>query len=376
MKLTAAAISDIGRQRTGNEDAFLSDEPVFAVADGMGGHLAGEVASETAISVVSSRSSEAPDELDELLREANRTIWDKAQLDSKLRGMGTTCTMVVIEDSTAHIAHVGDSRLYLLRAEALQQITEDHTLVARMVKEGRLSAADAQHHPQRSVITRALGVDEDVEVDLLELQLQEGDRLLLCSDGLSGMVDAADIESTLVEVTDTQRAAEKLVELANAGGGEDNITVILVDVGELPQGVSVEQQVIDAAEGGQGLPVERAGFRGRKALLVTVSSLVVLGALYAGAAYAINNVLWFVGVDEAGRVTVFHGIPEEVAGLDLKRPEQQSDLVADDLPEFAREDVISGHKVDSLDAGLEYIANLKERALDFTTTPSPKATRK
>jgi serine/threonine protein phosphatase PrpC len=169
MRIAVGAKTDIGLVREGNEDSYLVDDPLFAVADGMGGHLAGDVASSTAIDVISRRARETDlrDEegLRAVVREANAAIWKRSQGDSALRGMGTTCTLLSLGNSQARLAHVGDSRAYLLRDGELSQLTEDHTLVGRMVREGRLTAEEAQNHPQRSIITRALGVDSEVDVD-------------------------------------------------------------------------------------------------------------------------------------------------------------------------------------------------------------------
>ncbi|MDQ4145938.1 MAG: Stp1/IreP family PP2C-type Ser/Thr phosphatase, partial [Actinomycetota bacterium] len=233
MNLSIGAQSDVGRVREGNEDSFLVDEPLFVVADGMGGHLAGDVASSTAVDVILNKSATAsaedPETLADLIRSANSAIWDKAHANPTLRGMGTTCTLVLLHENRAHIAHVGDSRAYLLRDGRLQQITEDHTLVARMVKEGRLQPEEAEHHPQRSIITRALGVDAEVEVDLDSLEVQPGDRLMLCSDGLSSMIDHDSIATALKEQAAPQDAADELIKRANDAGGEDNITVVVID---------------------------------------------------------------------------------------------------------------------------------------------------
>ena len=233
MNVAYGAKSDVGRVREANEDSYLIADPLFVVADGMGGHIAGDVASSTAVKVIQDESgdasSENPGTLSKIISDANAAIWDKAQSDPALRGMGTTCTLVLVDESRVHIAHVGDSRAYRLREGHLEQLTEDHTLVGRMVQEGRLSPEEAQHHPQRSIITRALGVDEDVQVDLETVELSEGDRLLICSDGLSSMVDDRPIESVLASESDPQRAADRLIEVANEAGGDDNITVVVID---------------------------------------------------------------------------------------------------------------------------------------------------
>ncbi|MEA2477113.1 MAG: family protein phosphatase, partial [Actinomycetota bacterium] len=232
MTVRYGVATDVGRVREGNEDSYLVDAPLFVVADGMGGHVAGDVASATAVEVLDERSSSMrasePSSLESAIKEANVAIFKKAQSDAALRGMGTTCTLLMIDGSNAQFAHVGDSRAYLFRQGKLSQITEDHTLVNRMVAEGRIDEDEARHHPQRSVITRALGVDSDVQVDLVSLRLEDGDRILLCSDGLTTMLENPDVSQVLSNENDPQAAAENLIHAANAAGGEDNITAIVI----------------------------------------------------------------------------------------------------------------------------------------------------
>lgn len=191
MRVRTGARSDIGRLRQRNEDAYLIKEQLFVVADGMGGHRGGDVASALALEIIeSSTSGEAtPGALVDEIKRANRAVLERGESDRDLRGMGTTLTGVLAEDARAHVVHVGDSRAYLLRGGTLQQLTEDHTLVQRMVREGRLTEHEAAQHPQRSILTRALGVDEDIPVDELSLDIHPGDRLLLCTDGLTSMVE-------------------------------------------------------------------------------------------------------------------------------------------------------------------------------------------
>jgi len=163
------------------------------------------------------------------IKEANKLVLQRGESDRNLRGMGTTVTALLLDGEKAHVAHVGDSRAYLLRSGALQQLTEDHTLVQRMVREGKLTPDQAVHHPQRSIITRALGVEEELPVDELTLSVQDGDRLLLATDGLTAMVEEAEIKAILEAEADPQSACDRLVEAANRGGGEDNITVVVLD---------------------------------------------------------------------------------------------------------------------------------------------------
>jgi PPM family protein phosphatase len=234
LALVAAAATDVGRVRRGNEDAYLVEPPIYAIADGMGGHRGGAEAAGLAVRTLASR---APDlasadagALVEALVEANRAILLAADENDALRGMATTCTAALVRGRVARIAHVGDSRAYLLRGGRLAQLTEDHSVVAQLVREGRLSLEAAAVHPGRSVVYRALGTEPDVAVDTIEVVLDAGDRLLLCSDGLSTMLADGEIAAVLREVADAGLAVEALVARANEAGGADNITAVLVDV--------------------------------------------------------------------------------------------------------------------------------------------------
>jgi protein phosphatase len=225
-----AVASDTGRRRRRNEDNYVVAPPLFAVADGMGGAQAGEVASSLAASALEAGT---PEELDgharvsALIEEANRRIFDRASTDPSASGMGTTMTVALVEGMSVVIGHVGDSRAYLVRGDSMEQLTEDHSLVNELVKGGKLSEEEAQIHPQRSVITRAVGTDPDVDVDTFTIEAEDGDVFLLCSDGLTDMVEDVDILK-LVDSNrgDLEQAVRSLVQLANKEGGEDNITAV------------------------------------------------------------------------------------------------------------------------------------------------------
>jgi serine/threonine protein phosphatase PrpC len=245
MKLGAhASRTDPGRKRRHNEDSFVVQPPLFAIADGMGGAQAGEIASALAASALSESNANGGGEsrVTELIQEANRRVHERASTDPSTSGMGTTMTVALIEgDGTVTIGHVGDSRAYRLRRGRLEQITDDHSLVAELVRRGELSAAEAEVHPQRSVITRALGTDPDVDVDAFSIRPEAGDLYLLCSDGLSDMVAADAIEEILREHrNDLDAAARALVRAANHGGGDDNITAVLFEIVEGDTGASTE----------------------------------------------------------------------------------------------------------------------------------------
>jgi serine/threonine protein phosphatase PrpC len=227
------ARSDVGRQRTGNEDRYLARPPVFAVADGMGGHQAGEVASTIAVEALeaATRGADGPDGrvVVDSLERSNRAIRDRASERPELAGMGTTCTVALVADGVVRIGHVGDSRAYLFRDGSLAQLTEDHSLVASMVREGIIDPDDALTDGRRNIITRALGAEDDVRIDQVTTELRPGDRLLLCTDGLTGQVPEPDIVAVLAAEGDPEHAAQRLVDAANAAGGDDNVTVIVVD---------------------------------------------------------------------------------------------------------------------------------------------------
>src|SRR4051794_18240563 len=225
-----ARASDTGRKRRHNEDSYVVAPPLCAVADGMGGAQAGEVASKLAAAALEETdpgSLSGPDKLTSLIREANRRVYERASSDPATSGMGTTMTVALVEGNRVTIGHVGDSRAYVVRAGNLEQLTEDHSLVNELLKSGKLSREEAEIHPQRSVITRAVGTDPDVDVDAFVVDASEGDIFLLCSDGLTDMVADDDIlDIAERHRDDLDRLTKSLVSAANRGGGEDNITVV------------------------------------------------------------------------------------------------------------------------------------------------------
>jgi PPM family protein phosphatase len=224
-----AVASDTGRRRRRNEDNYVVAPPLFAVADGMGGAQAGEVASSLAASALEEGSTElhGHERVTALIEEANRRIFARASTDPTASGMGTTMTVALVEGMSVVIGHVGDSRAYLVRGDSMEQLTEDHSLVNELVKSGKLSEEEAQIHPQRSVITRAVGTDPDVDVDTFTIEAADGDVFLLCSDGLTDMVEDVDIlEIVDANRDDLEQAVRSLVQNANKEGGEDNITAV------------------------------------------------------------------------------------------------------------------------------------------------------
>ena len=362
MRLVFAAATDVGRMRKNNEDSYLSSQPVAAVADGMGGHSAGEVASAIAIEELAALGSRGPwenetaatDDLKQAILRANRRIREMAASDRKLNGMGTTLVALLEDGDMVHVANVGDSRGYLLRQGELSQVTVDHSLVQELVDDGRLSPEDAERHPQRSVITRALGIDPEVEFDLFTYKLQVGDRLLLCSDGLSDVVEPSQIRNVLLRVRNSHQAARKLVTVANEQGGPDNITVIVVDAVDEATAQAMEEGgdttgdlAVGSATG--ALPVvdgdEAGGRRGRAArtkdrslamhrrlqrfLLVGIVVLVVAALLVAGRSFLFSR--YWVGFD-GDTVAVFQGVPGDVAGIQFSRLVERTPVTRAEVP--------------------------------------------
>jgi PPM family protein phosphatase len=256
-----AVASDTGRKRRRNEDNYVVAPPLFAVADGMGGAQAGEVASRLAASALEAADSDGLqglERIDALIQEANRRIFDRASTDPSASGMGTTMTVALVDGMTVAIGHVGDSRAYLVRGEQMEQLTEDHSLVNELLKTGKLSEEEAHVHPQRSVITRAVGTDPDVDVDGFTIEAEEGDVFLLCSDGLPDMVEDEEILELVHEHRDDlDKAVKSLVAAANRGGGEDNITAVAFRISAAPA-VSLEDTVaMPALTGDEDEPDEQ-----------------------------------------------------------------------------------------------------------------------
>src|SRR3954453_13266628 len=245
--------TDPGRQRRGNEDAVYSRAPLFVVADGMGGAQAGEVASGLAVETLGRGLADGGGPPQELLAkrvsEANEKIHDLSRSDTKRAGMGTTLPAVYVGESEAAIAHVGDSRAYLFRDGALRRLTEDHSLVEELMRQGKLTPEEASDHPQKSLITRALGPEPSVEVDRQTIQLRDGDVFLLCSDGLTSMIDEAHVARVLTENGSLHDAGQALVSAANAAGGRDNITVVLFRVEEIDRAPAVAVREQDTTAG-------------------------------------------------------------------------------------------------------------------------------
>jgi len=308
--------------------------PLFAVADGMGGHAAGEVASEIAVRVLSELAPEHPDgeALGRAIEEANRAVIQAAREGRGRQGMGTTMTAAMLEGERLVIAQVGDSRAYLLHQGKLQQLTRDHSLMADMIEAGQLTPEEARTHPQRSVITRALGSDAHLHPDIYEINVETGDRLLICSDGLSGMIFDDQIENTLRRVQDPQRCASQLVNEAMAAAGHDNVTVIVADV--------------------TGYAEVRRKKLARKTKLSIALVLVLFAAIIAGAAWGTQTYLNTAAylANDNGKVAVYRGVPGSVLGLSFSHLERTTDVTVADLQPGVANRLHEGIRVDDMEA--------------------------
>lgn len=336
MNLKVGASTDVGLVREHNEDSYLAGANVYAVADGLGGHQGGEVASRIAVEILEhgmgtvdgGDDTGVPERLLSSILAANEDIFRKAEADPKLQGMGTTITAMVAGRGRVFLAHVGDSRAYLLRDGELRALTEDHTLVHRMVSEGQLTEDEAAIHPQRSILTRALGIEDEIEVDQATVEVTAGDRLLLCSDGLTGMVDHDGIAGIMREAGDPQEASDRLVHAAVKAGGADNVTTVVLDVVEAeapPPTVEVtpERSAPRAAPVREGAPPRRRW--PRRLLKIGVALAVIAGLLFGAKAYVDRQ--WFVGV-EGGNVALFRGIPATPLGIDLSTVVERTTIPA------------------------------------------------
>jgi protein phosphatase len=381
MRLITGAATDVGRVREGNEDAYLVDDAMglVAVADGMGGHRAGEVASATALEALRSAITHGRP-LRESMEDANEAVFTKSLTDEELRGMGTTLTAAtLVTGGTVLVGHVGDSRAYLLHDGELRQVTVDHSLVEELVREGRLTADEAAVHPQRSIITRALGVDASVEVDVYPVELAPGDRLLLCSDGLTGMVQAETIAATLRREEDPARAAAALIDAANVAGGEDNITAVVVAVTDDPplRAVSepvapIEATVVEEEPAPDAGERRRRGARGVGRVLLWALPIVVVLGVAVGAVGWYARRSYFVDLHQ-GRVTVFKGVPGGLAGWD-PTIERRTAIAADQLRPADLAAVKDREKFSSLDDANAFVARIRANTTTTTTTTPPTTT--
>lgn len=357
---TFGSRTDVGCVREHNEDSLVVAPPLYVVCDGMGGHAAGEVASEIAVNVIADRAPATPDAaaLGQAVEEANLAIIQAAREGVGRAGMGCTCTAAMLENERLIVAQVGDSRAYLLHGGTLQQITRDHSLMADFIEAGQITPEEARVHPQRSVITRALGSDPRTQPDLFEINVNTGDRLLICSDGLTSMIEDYEIEDILNRTPDPQIAASKLVNAAIAAGGHDNVTVIVVNV--------------------TGFAEVRRRKVARKTKITAAVIIALLVAIFCGAAYAFNY--WttqtaFLGVQD-DKVAVYRGVPGELFGATFSQIVEVTDVSVDDLqPGVANRLKTEGVHADSVEEAKDLVDTYREEiaARDKSTSSSSSA---
>jgi serine/threonine protein phosphatase PrpC len=407
--------SDLGRQRQGNEDSYFVRAPLFVVADGMGGAQAGEVASEMAVaSFQGGLPQGSPAEgLVHVIEGANRRIHDRSRTDAQRAGMGTTLTAAYVGESDVTIAHVGDSRAYLLRDGDLIRLTKDHSLVGELVARGKLTEEQAESHPQRSVLTRALGPEPDVEVDVQVYQARAGDVFLLCSDGLTSMVPEGRVKPILDGRRSLEQAGRELIAAANEAGGRDNITVVLfrleeVDAAAADPGETIEYETWEGdtvAAPRQGVtrpeasasdeaearyrregtvalsaikpraepdtppprtaappaPPPRPRRRRRRRIPAAAIIALVGLALVLGALWTASRAVYFVGVDSAraDTVTIYRGVPYELPfGIELYERYQGSGVTLQSIPS-QRRGTFTDHKLRSRDDAEDLIIELE-----------------
>ena len=382
--------TDTGRQRNANEDSVFTRAPLFVVADGMGGAQAGEVASKAAVESFDRELPPGPPErvLRETVLAANRTIHEHARKNPDLAGMGTTITAAIVDLEAEEVAigHVGDSRAYRLRGNRFERLTRDHSLVEEMRRKGQITEAQAEDHPQRSIITRALGPEPEVEVDLQTVPAQAGDVILICSDGLTTMLGDEQIGQLLARATSMQSAVRALVDEANRAGGRDNITVVAFRLGDAaapegapaaaPEGATLvgssaeeagltatEVRRRAAAEAARKRREELAGGmqrrRGLRTALKAIAALVLIAALAFGAWYG-NRQIWFLGTDDAGRVALYRGAPYELPfGIVLYGERYASPIQTESLPP-RRRDAVTGHDLRSRADAVSLIEDIQK----------------
>jgi len=372
VKIEVGVATDIGQVREGNEDAYLVEPPLYAVADGMGGHRGGEVASQLALETIEELFRRGKGDLAEHVQQANRAVFQRSAADRRLNGMGTTLTAASIDGETAHLVHVGDSRAYLLRAGAMRQLTEDHTLVQRMIKAGEITAAEAEVHPHRNVLIRALGNEPEVRVDLDEVGLLSGDRLLLCSDGLTSMLTEDQVQAIAEAEPSPQAAADRLVRAANRAGGIDNITVLVLDARDSEAG---DGDSTPAAVSGSATPFRRPSGR---TIARWATAVVLVAALLVAGLSVLRSWLdgrWYVG-ESNGKVAVFQGVPATVLGYDLSTVHLETDLPADDvvaLPSKLYAGLAEGLNADSREDAFAIVEQMQRdlQARDLAKAPAP-----
>jgi PPM family protein phosphatase len=381
--------TDTGRQRQANEDSYFAKPPLFAVADGMGGAQAGEVASRIAAGAFErgprNDDASAEGQLEEIAQQANRKIHRLAQEDSSRAGMGTTLTAALVKNDEVAFGHVGDSRAYLLRNGELKRLTKDHSLVEELRRQGRLTEEQAEEHPQRSIITRALGPEPSVNVDTMTFPARDGDVFLLCSDGLTTMVSDDEIRDILVNSKNLRNAVNRLVEAANRGGGRDNITAVAfrvaeADAKESEEGATLISRTAESAGltrdrmrgatdrlRGQGpMPAPRR----RRRALKWAAILAVIAAAVLAAVLLVRSI-YFLGTDDQGNVAVYRGLPYELPlGISLYSKQYSVPVQEGTLSE-ERQRAVTGHTLRGKDDATSLAQDIQNRPTEGLPQPAP-----
>jgi protein phosphatase len=347
--------SHVGLVRDGNEDAFLLAPPLFAVADGLGGHQAGEVASSIAIDslLASAPRNAAAKALGRAVRQANAAVMDAAATGRGRSGMGTTLTAAMIDGMRIAIAHVGDSRAYLLHYGELQQLTADHSMVADLVRQGQITAEESRHHPNRSVITRALGSDPNMVVDTFEIVAAEGDRLLLATDGLTGVLADDEIRDHLAHASSADDAVRTLIDSTLGAGAPDNVTVVVVDIGRARK------------PEGRGQGARR--WMARIAWLIALAAIVI-GAAWAAESYARSRAYL---IEENGFVSVHEGVPGSFAGISLDFGSRPTTIPVEVLDPVTASRLREGIRVNGIAEADRLLEEYRRQAAEASTTTEP-----
>lgn len=360
-----ASATDIGRVRSHNEDAILVSPPLFVVADGLGGHEAGEVASKIAVETLRDNAPRRADAnaLGRAVRAANREVIRAAREGIGRKGMGTTITAAIVDGLDVVIAQVGDSRAYRLHDGTLDRVTQDHSMVADLVRSGQISEAESRVHPHRSIITRALGTDPNMYADTFEVDVEQGDRLLLCSDGLTAMLTDERIAELLATSRDPGTTARALVDAANELGGQDNISVVVIDI----EGGSVST----------GTRASERRIRGWIAIVgwLLAAALIIGGAAWGAYTYARNRA--FVRADSPTTVSLYRGVPGDVAGISLMWRQRSVRMNVPALSPGIQLELREGKVFDGLGSAGAYLSGLEASSSQLpgsgepTSSPTP-----
>jgi serine/threonine protein phosphatase PrpC len=386
--------TDTGRQRHANEDSYFARAPLFAVADGMGGAQAGEVASRIAAGAFEhgqvSKQAPAEGQLEELAQKANRRIHKLAQEDSSRAGMGTTLTAAMVRDDEVALGHVGDSRAYVLRDGKLKRLTKDHSLVEELRRQGRLTEEQAEEHPQRSIITRALGPEPSVNVDTMTFPARDGDVYLLCSDGLTTMISDDQICEILVGSKGLRSAVNRLVDAANRGGGRDNITAVAfrladADAAQEDEGATLisrtaeqagltRERVRGATDKLRGRGAMPAPSRRRRGIRIAASVLAVV--VVVGGAFLLGRSVYFLGTDAQGNVALYRGLPYQLPlGVGLYSKQYSIPVLEGTLSE-ERQKAVTGHELRGKGDATDLVDDIKLHPTAGLPPPPPPPTPK